>query len=319
MELRIIQLYQKKSLEVMKMSIMIWHNGRYYNNASREHKRKLQGAFMDEIKKAKWEKQIFDASSLFKDVQTNQEFVRKVTRVNVLQKVFANLVDKEEDVIFDCEIFDGNEAWLGHDDVEYRYFTRKSSKNIGVGYTIVDLLCALQPDSDVNSPYCFWKTRTELAELLNVSYKASVWEKVEEEKYDTNLEILQIMRLKEFSSKYPYISLELKEHIEVLQMMFETGKRFINLKKKDIYGNSRFVFYPNKYDLSTKKFYNFIRVLKNMNLVFVEKREDTYFDKKRDEDVTKNLTFYSFPRYSEELFGKIEERLMQQDGIRRIR
>lgn len=291
------------------MSIMIWHNGRYYNNAFGEQKKKLQGAFMNENKKAKWEKQSFDASSLFEDVKTNQEFIRKVTRVDVLRKMFANLADKEEDVIFDCEVFDGNEAWIGHDDVEYRYFTRKSSKNIAVGYTIVDLLCALQTNSDVNSPYCFWKTRRELVELLNVSYKESEWEKVEDEKYDTNMEILQLMGEKEFSSKYPYICNQLTEHIRVMQMMFETGKRFINLKKKDIHGNSRFVFYPGKNDLSKKEFNNFIRVMKKMNLAFVEKREDTYFDKKLYENVTKELTFYSFPRYSEELFNEIEEKL----------
>ncbi|RDW18783.1 hypothetical protein [Oceanobacillus chungangensis] len=291
------------------MSIMIWENGRYYNSASGKEINKLKKEFMNENKKAKWKKLSFDASSQFKGVSTNKEFIHKVTRENLLQKLLYNLTDKEEDEIFDCEMFDGNQAWIGSDGVKYRYFTRKSSMNIAIGYTIVDIFCALQTELDVYSDYSFWKTRKELVELLNVTYEESDWEIRELEKYQTNMGILNKIMERIFSRKYPNINSHIQDDVVILEMMLQTGKKYINSKKKDIFGNSRFVFYPSKYGIPRKEFDRCIGELKRLDLIIVETKEDTYLDKNSYEYVTKDLTFFSFPLYSEQLFDEIETKL----------
>ncbi|MGG1689422.1 hypothetical protein ABDH65_05150 [Heyndrickxia ginsengihumi] len=292
------------------MSIMIWHNGRYYKSASGKDLEKLQREFTNENKKAKWKKLSFDASSLFKAVRTSKDFIQQVKREDLIQKIFYNLSEKEEDEIFDCEMFDGNQAWIGNDGVENRYFTRKSSKNIAVGYTIVDIFRSLQTELDVYSDNCFWKARKELADLLNVTYEDSDWEIRELEKYETNMGILEKMiNEQSAASTNKNINRQITEYFVDLEIMLQIGKKYINLKERDAFGNSRFFFYPSKYGIPRKDFDRRIGVLKKLDLIIVETVEDTYLDKNSHDYVTRDVTFLSFPQYTEELFYEIEKKL----------
>lgn len=296
-------------MEEFTMSLTIYHNGRSYNNAFNRDKEKLQLALMDEDILAKWEKQEYDSSSLFQNITTHDDFIKAVTRQNVFSMIFANMSAKQDDEIFPCEVFDGNEAWIGEDNVEYRYFTRKSPKHVAVGYTIMDFLRAFQTDCDVNSGYCFLMTRRELVDLLNVSYEESDWEKVEERKYENNLRLLKSLKGKKLQKHFPNLHKELSGYFPVLEKIQKNGLRFINPKKRDENGFASFVFYSTNSGLSSEEFERVIDILKRLNLVIVESKIDTYLDKNSYRNVTKELPFFSVPLYSEEFFRELEGKL----------
>lgn len=292
------------------MALQIYHNGRYYNNAFYKQKEVLQVALKDSDKRAKWEKQKFDASAYFQDICTNREFVKEVTRrINAFSMIFTNLRDKKEDEIFQCEVFDGNEAWIGLDNVEYRYFTRKSPKHVAIGYTIIDFLLAFYTDYDVHSGYSFLMTRRELVNLLNVSYDEADWEKAEEKKYENNLCLLREIISKEGKEKYPNLYQEIKDDLFAIEKLLKSGNRFINPKNKDKNGYANFVFYPNNCGLSKKEFERLIKKLNRLGLIVVESKDQTYFDKISNSNVTRELSFLSFPPFSIEFFKKVDKRL----------
>jgi hypothetical protein len=297
-------------MEECAMSLTIYHNQRSFNNAFNEEKEALQMALLDDNLRTKWGKQQYDAPSLFPNIITHDDFIEAVTRQNVFRMIFANMADKQEDDIFPCEVFDGNEAWIGIDNIEYRYFTRKSPKHVAVGYTILDFLRAFQTNCDVNSGYCFLMTRRELVDLLNVSYDESDWEKAEEQKYENNLRLLKSLKGKRSQKHFPNLHQEFSNYIPVLEKILKNGLRFINPKKKDKNGFASFVFYPASMGLSKNEFKKMLSRLNGLDLFIVESKEDTYLDKSSYNYVTKDLQFFSFPPYSEEFFRGLEEKLV---------
>ncbi|GER74814.1 hypothetical protein [Weizmannia acidilactici] len=294
------------------MSLTIYHNQRSFNNAFNREKEALQMALLDDNIRTKWGKQQYDASSLFPNITTHDDFIHAVTRQNVFRMIFANMADKPEDEIFPCEVFVGNEAWVGVDNVEYRYFTRKSPKHVAVGYTILDFLRAFQTNCDVNSGYCFLMARRELVDLLNVSYDESDWEKAEEQKYENNIRLLKRLKGKRAQKHYPNLHQKLDDYFPALEKILKNGLRFINPKRKDKNGYASFVFYSTSSGLSKKEFEKMLSKLKGLDLLIVESKEDTYLDKNSYNYVTKDLQFFSFPPYSEEFFRELEEKLGSQ-------
>lgn len=260
-------------------------------------------------KAAKWKKQVYEASSKFKDIKTHEEFANAAMKINAFPMVFANLSDKKKETLFECELFDGNEAWIGPDNIGvYRYFTGDSYDE-AVGFTIIDLLLCFQ-DIPVKgyTPQSQYVIR-ELADLLKASYEDINWERREKEKYIEDKRMLTLFQNQEFQKKYPLVFKKLKPYQDVLEKMLEQGKKYIDLTRKDENNYSYFTFFHSQSGVSISRCNNAQRRLNELGLLFVEVQLVTIYSKetKKNEDILAKC--FSFPLFTEELFNQIEKGL----------
>ncbi|WP_400244967.1 hypothetical protein AB3U99_01200 [Niallia sp. JL1B1071] len=262
----------------------------------------------------KWKKRKYDASAIFGDINTHDEFERVSEEKNVFSMVFTNLKDIKEEALFPCEIFDGNEAWIGKDAIgKYKYFTGEPF-NEAVAYSIFDLLLCFQGVQGKGYTQQRKFVRDELINLLNVFNGDADWEQKEREKYIENIHILTLFKNQEFQAKYPNLFKKIKSYLYVLEDMLIHGQKFINIEKRNEKNNSIFSMYASQSKVSPASFSNVVKRFKELGFLFAEEKRVTFFDKRIQSECLTNTTFYSFPLYSETFFKEIEESLKHNKG-----
>lgn len=258
-------------------------------------------------KASKWRKTKYDASTTFVNLKNHDEFESAAVENNVFSMVFPNLKAIKEETLFSCEIFDGNEAWIGKDAIgKYKYFTGQPYDE-AVAYSIFDLLlCFPQVQGKGYTQQCQF-VRDELINLLNVSYGVVDWERKENEKYIKNEHILSLFKNQDYQAKYPNLFKKIKSYLDVLENMLIHGQKFINIDKRNEENNSIFSMYASQSNVSSSRFTNAVKRFKELGFLFAEEKRVTFFDKRIHSECLTTTTFYSFPLYSETFFNEIEE------------
>ncbi|MCC3359417.1 hypothetical protein [Bacillus sp. REN16] len=265
----------------------------------------------DELQKSEkadiWEKQKFNASIVYSDIKSHDGFERAVMEYNVFPMIFANLEDIKEETLFPCQIFDGNEAWIGRDSVgKYRYFTGEPFSE-AIGYTVFDLLLCFQEVKGKGYTQQLQFVRKELINLLNVSFDDVNWEKKESEKYVENKCIISLFKSQDFQMNYPKLFKKVKAYVDVLEEILDHGQRFIDSTRKDSNDNSYFVMYANQAKVSATRYRNAVTRLKELGLLISEQRKVPFYDKESRTSYMTTATCFSVPLYSEKFFREVEE------------
>ena len=268
-------------------------------------------------KASKWRKTKYDASTTFVNLKNHDEFESAAVENNVFSMVFPNLKAIKEETLFPCEIFDGNEAWIGKDATgKYKYFTGQPYDE-AVAYSIFDLLlCFSQVQGKGYTQQCQF-VRDELINLLNVSYGVVDWERKEKEKYIENERILALFKNHDFQVKYPNLFKKIKSYVDVLENMLIHGQKFVDIEKRSDKNNSIFSMYASQSKVSPSRFSIAVKRFRELGLLFAEKRIVTYFDKNTRSKCLTETTLYSFPHYSESFFKELEESLKRNKAVKK--
>lgn len=267
-------------------------------------------------KASKWRKTKYDASTTFENLKNHDEFESAAVENNVFSMVFPNLKAIKEETLFPCEIFDGNEAWIGKDATgKYKYFTGKPFDE-AVAYSIFDLLLCFPQVQGNGYTQQRQFVRDELINLLNVSYGVVDWERKEKKKYIENERILSLFKNHDFQVKYPNLFKKIRYYVDVLENMLIHGQKFIDIEKRSEKNNSIFSMYASQSKVSSARFSSAVKRFKELGFLFAERRKVTFFDKNTQSKCLTETTLYSFPLYSESFFKEIEEYLKSNKALK---
>ncbi|WP_033827188.1 hypothetical protein [Bacillus andreraoultii] len=280
-----------------------------YRTAFIDERIMVKNELLKSDKASKWKKRKFDASSIFKNINGHDQFENSVMECNVFPMIFANLKEVREETLFPCEIFDGNEAWIGKDGSgKYRYITGAPFDE-AVAYTVFDLLLCFPQVQGKGYTQQRQFVRKELIDLLNVSFEDVNWERKERDKYIQNKRILAQFGNQSFQQKYPKIFKKVKTYLDVLEKMLDHGQKYIRTTMKDKNEVSYFTLYAKQIGVTSSRFTSAVKRFNEIGLLFSEKQKVTFFKKDYNANVEGITTCYLFPLYSDQLFDEIEKKL----------
>lgn len=189
-------------------------------------------------------KKIQHRSQLYMVIETKQQLVRIANRVNMFEVVFENLKKFEIDLVFPCELIEGNRAWISQSEEtkKYRYFTMQ----LGDKPYCLSIFDLIEIVDGVNG---FQYATEELTRLLDLDDLKDEWIEMERSKYQSNLDCLDRSEIT-IQERYPNLHRYVEKKMELLRILNEYGRKHIN--RLFMYGGKH-VFYVATTELAKQE------------------------------------------------------------------
>ncbi|WP_442598166.1 hypothetical protein [Neobacillus sp. D3-1R] len=270
------------------------------------------------------------------NVISHKQFITYVTKVNLFSDVFINLNNCNEKEYFPCILFKNHFAWIDKDQKEgiYRYFSMEKD-GLCRSFSLLDLINIAYPDLT-----SIELIRVRLIDLLGCDYEENAWDIEQKARQKNNNEFIE-NSMKEWKVRFPSIYKLTKSYMNILVEMMKNEQIHPPLLKHS-YKNMYVVYISTRHlneligtDASTiSKVINLfssiglihkipphdkdfpLELLKiGMNIrastiekVEMQKRESKTINKKEGEINCRLITFYTIPKYTDELLTYVEEK-----------
>lgn len=173
-------------------------------------------------------------------ITKHKQFIEYIqNREDVFMNYFKVFTNWKIGKFYKCILYVGNFAWIAKDNNGVvRYFSKNRITNKSFALNIFDLI-ELRENIEIETSMGFKKARKILARDLNVTYKELDWEISQEDKYRSNIGIINTLDIKE---RYPNIYKLSANHLYILENFNEFALSNIKEKKESVKGEAVFYY-----------------------------------------------------------------------------